>query len=390
MQRENNHGDGVEPPWPLHGDVMELILSHVPLIDLVAARRVSRCWNRAVSSSLLLFNRPRPWLVAHSQSTRPPYAVVAHAFDPRSCVWMELHHRNLSAKHGSSPLRSQSGRLLYSLSPSQFSFSLDPLGLSWHSVEPPLVWRPDPIVAAAGPRVVVAGGGCDFDDDPLAVEIYDLEKRKWESCDAMPSALRDCSASACLSVAAGRGRIYVTEKLSGEAHSFNPEAKEWHGPYHLRPVGNIYCSVIDFVNDRMLLIGLINNSDSLSHPSTKGQSVKIWEVLGEVSEYREMAEMPGELLKEMKGEDPSISSVSVCSAGDMMYLYDPWKPETVVWCELAVDGSSCEWGSLRILADQHSCQAGRTVLSCWDVGIPELERALANMNLKLRFIDDSM
>lgn len=388
LQRENVEGDGGGSP--LHGDVMELILSHVPLIDLVAARRVSRSWNHAVSSSLMLFNRPRPWLVVHSQSTRPPYGTAARAFDPRSLVWMELQHRNPSAKLGSSLLCSQSGPLLYAISPSRFSFSLDHLGLSWHHVDPPLVWRPDPIVAAVGSRIVVAGGGCDFDDDPLAVEIYDVEKREWESCDAMPSTLRDCSASACLSVAVGRGRIYVVEKLSGEVHSFDPEAKKWHGPYHLQPDRNIQCSVIGFVHDRLLLIGLIDHSDSLSHPSRKGKSVKVWEVSGEVPQFLELTEMPSELLKEMNGEGPSISSITVRSAGDMMYLYDPSNPETVVWCEVAADGSGCEWGSLRIPADGPGRQARRTVISCCDMGIPEVETALSTDNLRLCVMKDSV
>ncbi|PKI42663.1 hypothetical protein CRG98_036945 [Punica granatum] len=385
MEIQSNHGhDVVESP--LQGDVLELILSHVPLIDLVPAHRVSRSWSLAVSSSLVHFNRPRPWLVVHSQSTRPPYETVAHAFDPRSRDWVELQHQDPSSKRVPSGLCSQSGRLLYGLSPSQFSFSLDPLGLSWHQVDPPLVWRPDPIVAAVGRRVVVAGGGCDFDDDPFAVEIYDVETRKWESYNAMPSALRDCSASACLSVAAGRGQIYVAEKLSGVAHSFDPETKEWYGPYDLRPERNICCSVIGFANDRLILISLIGDPGSLSDSSLKGKTVKIWEVLGEFVEFREVTEMQPELLKELTGDEPSISSISVCSAGDMVYLYDPSKPGAVVWCEVAAEGGGCEWGTLRMAAmpeDGQNQPARKAVFTCWDVGIPELERALASDKLRL-------
>ncbi|KAL6987642.1 hypothetical protein U1Q18_013389 [Sarracenia purpurea var. burkii] len=67
--------------------------------------------------------------------------------------------------------------LLYMLSPSKLSFSLNLLHLTWHHVEAPLVWRVDPIVVAIGRCVVVAGGTYDFEDDPLAVEIYDVESR---------------------------------------------------------------------------------------------------------------------------------------------------------------------------------------------------------------------
>ncbi|GFP84469.1 diacylglycerol o-acyltransferase 1 [Phtheirospermum japonicum] len=47
----------------------------------------------AVSSSLRHCNRPWPWLILHSQSTRPPYATATHAYDPRSSAWVEIPSR---------------------------------------------------------------------------------------------------------------------------------------------------------------------------------------------------------------------------------------------------------------------------------------------------------
>ncbi|KAF2292771.1 hypothetical protein GH714_028089 [Hevea brasiliensis] len=86
------------------------------------------------------------------------------------------------------------------LSPSKFSFSFDPLHLTWHNVDSPLVWRTDPIVAVVGHRVIVAGGACDFEDDPLAVEMYDLKTRTWDTCESLPAHFKDSAASTWLSM----------------------------------------------------------------------------------------------------------------------------------------------------------------------------------------------
>ncbi|KAL6991437.1 hypothetical protein U1Q18_009549 [Sarracenia purpurea var. burkii] len=226
---------------PIYGDILEAILSHVPLVDLVPASHVSAAWNWAVLSSLRHSNALKPWLVVHSQDCRPPYAIAAHGYDPRSHVWFRVEQppiRNVSV------LRSSHSNLLYMLSPSKFSLSLDPLHLTWHNAEAPLVWRADPIVAAVGRRVVVAGGTCDFEDDPLAVEIYDVESRTWSSCDSMPAVLKDSSASTWLSIASDDQKMFVTEKHSGATHTFNPETKTWCGPYDMRPDPSTFHSVI--------------------------------------------------------------------------------------------------------------------------------------------------
>ncbi|KAL6952851.1 hypothetical protein U1Q18_039447, partial [Sarracenia purpurea var. burkii] len=94
-----------------------------------------------------------------------------------------------------SVLRSSHSNLLYMLSPSKLSFSLNPLHLTWHHAEAPLVWRADPIDVVVGRRVVVVSGTYDFEDDPLAIEIYDVKSKMWSSCDSMSVVLKDFSAS---------------------------------------------------------------------------------------------------------------------------------------------------------------------------------------------------
>lgn len=103
----------------IHGDILEVVLSHVPLTDLVLASHVSNSWNVAVSSSLRYYNQPKPWLLYHTQTSRPPYTTTTHAYDPRSDVW--IHVDSPSIKYVN-VLRSSHSDLLYMLSPWSFSF----------------------------------------------------------------------------------------------------------------------------------------------------------------------------------------------------------------------------------------------------------------------------
>ncbi|KAL0408596.1 UNVERIFIED_CONTAM: F-box/kelch-repeat protein [Sesamum radiatum] len=118
----------------IHGDVLETILSHVPLLHLVSACRVSKWWRYAVSSSLHHHNPPKPWLILHTQATRFPHATAAHAYDPRSPLWIKISQPSIDYV---SALKSSNSNFLYMLSPSKFSFSLDPLNCNWRTVDPP-------------------------------------------------------------------------------------------------------------------------------------------------------------------------------------------------------------------------------------------------------------
>ncbi|XP_059656165.1 F-box/kelch-repeat protein At1g23390 [Cornus florida] len=354
---------------PIHGDILEKILSHVPLLDLVPASHVSRAWNHAVSSSLRNFIMLKPWLVVHTQSTRSPYLTTAHAYDPRSHVWIEF--RQPPIKYVST-LRSSHSNLLYMLSPSKLSFSFDPLHLTWHHADAPFVWRTDPIVAVVGRRVIVAGGSCDFEDDPLAVEIYDIESREWDTCQSMPAVLKDSAASTWLSIAANDRNLFVTEKYSGMTHTYDPETKTWCGPYDLRPEPCIFYSVIAFSDDRLILIGLIGDGDSLG--------VKLWEVDSDTFNCKEIGEMPLCLIEKLKMEIFQVSSIGVCLAGNIAYIYNPSEVEEIVMCELVAGG--CRWRSVRNVVASDRNWMERFVFTCSDVGIDDVNRALRSENLR--------
>ncbi|KAK2977484.1 hypothetical protein RJ640_016112 [Escallonia rubra] len=354
-----------QPEAPIHGDILEAILSHVPLIDLVPASHVSKSWSRAVSSSLRAVNRPAPWLILHTQGSRPPYATAAHAYDPRSRLWIEISHPSI--KHVSA-LRSSSSNILYMLSPYRLSFSTDPLRLTWREVSAPLMWRIDPIVALFGRQIVVAGGTCDFEDDPLAVEIYDMDSSTWTVGDSMPAALKDSAASTWLSIAASESTLYVTEKQSGVMHTFDPETKKWHGPYALRPDNRILYSVLGFSGDRLILIGVIGDVDNV-------ETLKVWEVDSEKFECEEVGEMPGVLVEKLSSEDVPLSSIGVSMAEDFVYIYNPAEAEELFVCEF-VGGGGCRWRNVENVVARDRNLTERLAFTCSKVGIEELQRAM--------------
>lgn len=366
---------GEDPP--LHGDVLELMLSHVPLVDLVPASRVSRSWRRAVASSLRHLNRAKPWLVVHTQGRRSNSPAAVHAYDPRSGLWMEVVGTSRTPVKLASAIRSSNSTLLYALSPTRLSFSFDPLNLTWHHVAAPLVWRADPVVVVVGHRIVVAGGACDFEDDPLSVETYDLRTGAWSACQPMPAILKDSSASTWLSVAADSRRMYVTEKVSGVTYSYDPEVQAWNGPYDLRPDRSVYYSVLGFSGDQLILVGLTGSAENF-------KSLKLWGISSDLGEFEEIAEIPAELGENLKDEYSGVHSIAICAAGDLVYIHSPERPGNVVWCEVAARGCRSKWGSVKNAALTEANWMERMVFTCARVGVAELETAVAAGNRRFQ------
>ncbi|XVE92386.1 hypothetical protein REPUB_Repub01dG0092800 [Reevesia pubescens] len=372
--------EGQEEAADIVGDVLESILCHVPLIHLLPASHVSKSWNHAVFSSLRHFKKPKPWLVVYAQRSRPPYATTALAYDPRSNLWLRIT-QNQPIDYVSA-LRSSNNTLLYMLSLSKFSFSFDPLHLTWHHVDPPLVWRTDPIVAMVGRHVIVAGGTCDFEDDPLSVEIYDIDTRRWDTCECMPAILKDSAASTWLSVAANPKKLYTMEQVSGITYSFDPSSRIWCGPFVLRHDQNIYFSAIGIFGDNLIMVGLLGNFLNV-------KDVKIWEMKGESFEIcKEIGVMPKELVEKLKGERSSLSSIKMSLMGDFLYIYNPEELEELVVCEINGEGQFSRWRSLKNAAvSDWSRVAERMVFTCADVGLSDLGKAVGSGKGRLSIVN---
>ncbi|KAI5436880.1 hypothetical protein KIW84_023121 [Lathyrus oleraceus] len=356
-----------EEEAPIHGDVLEQIFSLVPLIHLVPSCHVSKAWNSAVFSSLTHVKQIKPWLIILSQTTLSSRVKIAHAYDPRSDSWIKItnHLPLINKPHEISTVRSSHSTLLYTLSPSEFTFSLDALHLEWHQTPAPRVWRVDPIVALVGARVVVAGGACDFEDDPLAVEMYDIESRSgWIMCPSIPAMLKSASTSTWISVAVVAETMYLTEKNSGLTYSFHSDTMIWEGPYDLRPDESVFYSVTGMLSEKLTVAGLVGEEGNV-------REVKLWAVKEELgSGMEEIGSMPKEMVEKLKG-DSEFGSVEVVWVGNFVYLRNTLVLDELVMCEV-VNGKKCEWRSVKNAA----VNGGTRMVFCGgDLRMEDLQRA---------------
>ncbi|KAI3728319.1 hypothetical protein L6452_16953 [Arctium lappa] len=365
----NEYMDTCNEQVPIQGDVLEAILSHVPLIRLLPASRVSKSWNAAVSSALRVSNNTKPWLIIHTQNSRYPYPTTTHAYDPDSNAWIQILHPSIDYV---STLRSSHSNLLYMLSPSKLSLSFDPLHLTWHHAAGPKVSRIDPVVAVVGRHVVVAGGAYDFEDDPLAVEVYDLRSQRWTKSDPMPESFTESASSLWISVACTDSHLFVMEKGSGVTHSFNPVNDSWSGPYDLRPDHRVFYSVIGFSDDKLVVIGMLGDAEDVD-------GIKLWEVNRDSFEFEEIGEMPASLVEDLKRRDLEVSSIDVSMAGKMAYIYVSSRPEEVIVCEF-MDGGGCRWWSVVNTVANGRSVMDKLVFTCSKVGMEELQRATRSEN----------
>ncbi|XP_022887653.1 F-box/kelch-repeat protein At1g23390 [Olea europaea var. sylvestris] len=360
----------------IHGDVLEVVLSYVPLIDLVPASNVSKSWRSAVASSLRHLKKLKPWLILHKQSTYSPYASITYTYDPCSNQWIKV---SMPSMNFFSTLKSSQSNFLYMMSSSKFSFSFDPLNSTWCHVAPPLVWRTDPIVARVGDSVVIAGGVCQFEDDPLAVEVYDFNTRAWCTCESMPESLKESAASAWLSVATTKGKLIVTEKKTGVTHWFDSETKSWSGQFNLNPGQPVVNYYIGSYEEDLILVGFCNNVEQF----------KIWKVSAENFYCEQIGEMPLAFVEKLKSECFGFSSINVLVARNFVYMYNSWEVEEMVVCELTSGGGgigSCRWWSVPNVVCRDGMLKDRLVFTCSEVGFDELHRVMKMDNWKFEVV----
>ncbi|CAA3014215.1 F-box/kelch-repeat protein At1g23390-like [Olea europaea var. sylvestris] len=370
MARIEDQEPEEDEPEEIHGDILEVIFSHVPLIDLVAASRVCKSWCCMVKSSLRHLKKPKPWLILHSQATRHPYNISMHAYDPRSHVWMKMVR--LSSIKGMSSLKSSHSNFIYNLSSLKLSFSFDPLNLTWSHVHPPFGWRNDPIVARVGDFIIVAGGGCDYGSDQLPVEIYNIRTGAWHMCDNIPGNLRDLPASIYLSIATTNEKLFVTEKQSGLTYWFDLAIECWSEPYSLKPGQPIVNYNIGTSNDDLVLVGLFKDDQN-------AEQLKIWKVVGENFQFEEICEMPCVYVDKLKSKSSEISSVNACVVGNFVFIYNPLAMEEIVMCELIID-DCCRWWSIQNVVAPDKMLTSRLVFSCSEISVDELQRVMRSQN----------
>lgn len=237
----------------------------------------------------------------------------------------------------------------------------------------PHVWRVDPIVALVGKCIVVAGGVCDFEDDPLAVEIYDMESRDWIRCESMPEMMKDTTTSTWLSVAVVGEFMYVTEKNSGTMYSFDCKMMTWQGPYDLRGEESIFHYETGTLKNRLVVVGIVGDAENV-------KGVEVWEVkekLGLELKLENLGVMPSKMVKKLRGtESELLNTIKLITIGDLLYVYNPSEPEEMVVCGVSKRGG-CEWWSVRNAVVNDETRMGRIILCAGDVCLEDLKSVVS-------------
>ncbi|CAI8584423.1 unnamed protein product [Vicia faba] len=126
------------------------------------------------------------------------------------------------------------------------------------------------MVARVGNNIVVAGGACHFEDDPLAVEIEIKYKTKKNSC---------------------------------TMYSFDCKMMNWEAPYDLRREESVFFSVTGMMRDRLVVVGIVGDAVNV-------KAVSIWEVRKELGfEMVELCVMPKEMVEKLRGRGCEWRSV---------------------------------------------------------------------------------
>jgi hypothetical protein len=185
-------------------------------------------------------------------------------------------------------------------------------------------------------KLIIAGGVTFFEEDDLAVEVFDSEVGEWELCQSVPLEFRgNCSRHWMTSAVAG-GRLYIANKYMGGIAYFDLDKKRWSPFCHLRPLG-VGRSHLFAHEGKLHMAGSFYSGDT--------ESFKIWEVNHDTMECGSVvASMPQDLYQ---GFDHSEDSghkgggLECMGNGDLVYVFvqvnsrEQTKNSRVVVCDLS-------------------------------------------------------
>ncbi|KAJ4796772.1 Kelch repeat-containing F-box-like protein [Rhynchospora pubera] len=370
----------------LSGDVLEVMITKVPTVDLIPASRVSREWYLAVHSSLRHHPRRLPWLLLYNYLPPNILRYSVHAFDPASRTWLSIPLRRSSCaplNHVPARLLSgSSGDRLHALSNSNMAISEDPFGARWHmNLEPPKVWRQDAVLAVVG-RWVVITGGCLIplygEEELRSVEVYDKSTSTWQMAESMPVQFDGSTSATSLSVAASDENLYVMERKTGVVSWFDPKHRNWGPTCQLKSCNDVSSwSVAVGCAEKLLVVG-VGAMQELK------LSVRIWEVDREHLQVEDgkSEEMPTEMVNQLfpdNVEDDATWhgwSVEVCGTEYGGYVYNPSAMRNgAVFYELEDDDEGnivrrWEWVPLPETVGDNLM--GRIEVGCSKVGLSDL------------------
>ncbi|KAF8006226.1 hypothetical protein BT93_K0501 [Corymbia citriodora subsp. variegata] len=342
----------------LSTDLIDLILSHLPVPSLLRASAVCKLWRSVILSSGssncnlgCSSSSSSPWFFLYGIHNTSSRNNQSFAFDPLSDSWFRLPihtHRD----DPSFSFIASSGFLFTTIQ--TFSFTRV-FRNSWRATTPLHFSRINPLLAVfgdddpgpgSGLRFIVVGGdgfiGNLVDiEDRSAVEIYDPRSHSWELCPPLPADFRPGNSSQSLSSALFRGRFYVFGIYSCFVSCFDLRGRIWSDVQTLRPPGVLFSFLIA-CRERLVLAGMCVGPG--------GPSFNLWQIDETSMEFREIAIMPSNLLNGLvdSEEEDKFASLKCVGSGDMIYVFDEeyHQKYPACVCEIGSDNGRCSWRRL--------------------------------------------
>ncbi|MED6172342.1 hypothetical protein PIB30_049196 [Stylosanthes scabra] len=343
----------------LSTDLIELILSFLPIPALIRSSTVCKLWHSIISSVSFSKTNNKPWFFLHGIHNISSKNNQSFAFDPTSNCWFLLptFPTTSTATTTNQPNNSFVGtKGFFFITAPTFCYTRILRPASWHATSPLHFSRINPLLgvfndddAALHPNfIVVAGvkfiGNLVDIEDRLDVEIYDPVQGTWELSPPLPADFRSGNSSSSLSSAMFKGRFYVFGIYSCFVASFDLKQRNWSEVMTLRPHPAVVFSFLIPSRNHLVLAGVCNNSVE------GGCSFNLWKVDEGTMEVCEMGVMPRELLYDMfeGDEDDKFASLKCVGGDDVVYVfnedYHRIYPSCV--CEIDAHSGRCSWRRL--------------------------------------------
>ncbi|KAI9116062.1 hypothetical protein K1719_012992 [Acacia pycnantha] len=338
----------------LSSDLIELILSFLPIPTLVRTSTVCKLWYFIISSptfSSITNSRShhnQPWFFLYGFHNISPKNNQSFAFDPVSNRWLRLPtFSTLQPQQQSITSFIGTNGFFFTTAPKFcYARTLNPL---WRATPPLHFPRANPLLGVftdgddSSPKFIVVGGvkfiGNLVDiEERLDLEIYDPRSNSWELGPPLPADFRSGNSSSSLSSALFGGRFYVLGISSCFVSSFDLRERVWSEVQTLRPPGVVFSFLIA-CREVLVLAGICS--------APLGPSFNLWKLDPKTMELSEISVMPHTLLYSLFDidEDDNFASLKCVGLGDFIYVFneDYHRVYPACLCEIDSESGRCSW-----------------------------------------------
>ncbi|XP_024368456.1 F-box/kelch-repeat protein At3g24760 [Physcomitrium patens] len=362
----------------LSDDILEYTLARLPLFSIKTCRKVCKRWDVVINTPRFgilhkQLGEQQPWLVYYVINNLVSSKSHAITYDEGLNTWITLPLLRIpSHNHGS--LAGASGlvyaiaglgedRLKYKLtistsSPSAF---VD----EWYETPQMEFPRGSPVVGVAlgtgktgsGHKVVVAGGTPEFEDEHMAVEVFDSETDAWETYDDLPEDFNGSSSRSWMSGVVCRNKFYVSLIHSWTIHALDLCTREW-APMHWECPQGLQYHHIMAIGKTVVVVGLYQDAE---HPEE--HTVAIWKVNSKTQRLIQVGSMPLELFA-LLGDGCTDPTLNFLMSDNLLYISNTYSPDrAVVVGDISLEDHKTFWRTLPSISNL-GCRFDKVVTFC--------------------------